>query len=75
MPCGATLLKKSTWPSTSFAADDSLRVFVLAAEGSVFCAGMDLGEMQERAQSKDGKQEWQRDSEVYADVLEKIYSS
>ena len=57
-----------------FQADESLRVFVLAAEGSVFCAGMDLGEMQERAQSEQGKQEWQRDSEVYAEVLTKIFS-
>ncbi len=56
------------------ASEATLRVFVLAAEGSVFCAGMDLGEMQERANSDDGKQEWQRDSEVYADVLAGIFS-
>ena len=54
--------------------DEALRVFVLQAEGSVFCAGMDLGEMQERAQSADGKAEWQRDSEVYCDVLVDLYS-
>jgi methylglutaconyl-CoA hydratase len=57
-----------------FAASESLRAFVLAANGSVFCAGMDLGEMQQRAQSEDGKREWQRDSEVYAEVLARIYS-
>ena len=51
-----------------------LRAFVLAANGTVFCAGMDLGEMQERAQSADGKAEWQRDSEVYCDVLIELYS-
>lgn len=51
-----------------------LRVFVLAAQGSVFCAGMDLGEMQQRAQSEDGKAQWQRDSEVYCDVLVELYS-
>ena len=55
-------------------ANPDLRVFVLAAEGSVFCAGMDLGEMQQRAQSEDGKAEWQRDSEVYCDVLIELYS-
>ena len=49
-------------------------MFVLAANGSVFCAGMDLGEMQQRAQSADGKAQWQKDSEVYADVLSKIVS-
>jgi methylglutaconyl-CoA hydratase len=56
------------------AGDDSLRVLVIAAEGSVFCAGMDLGQMQERAQSADGKADWQRDSEVYCDLMTKIYS-
>ncbi len=50
------------------------RVLVLAAEGAVFCAGMDLGEMQKRAESPDGAADWQRDSEVYCDVLQQIYS-
>ena len=45
----------------------------MTAEGKAFCAGMDLGEMQQRAQSEDGKREWQRDSEVYADVLSKLF--
>ena len=54
-------------------ADEALRVLVLQAEGSVFCAGMDLGEMQERAESADGKLEWQKDSEVFADLLLKLY--
>ena len=53
--------------------NESLRVLILQAEGSVFSAGMDLGEMQERAQSEDGKQEWQRDSEVYAKLLLSLY--
>ncbi|MEM9411196.1 MAG: enoyl-CoA hydratase-related protein [Planctomycetota bacterium] len=51
-----------------------LRVFILAANGSVFCAGMDLGEMQQRAQSENGKAEWQRDSEIYCEVLNEIFS-
>ncbi len=55
-------------------ANPDLRVFVLAATGKVFCAGMDLGEMQERAQSEDGKAEWQRDSEVYCEVLTEIFT-
>ncbi len=53
--------------------DDSLRVLILEAEGSVFCAGMDLGEMQLRAESDSGKQEWQKDSEVYADLLSALF--
>lgn len=50
-----------------------VRALVLGAEGKVFCAGMDLGQMQERAQSEDGKQEWQRDSEVYCELLQGIF--
>ncbi|MDG1873574.1 MAG: enoyl-CoA hydratase/isomerase family protein [Mariniblastus sp.] len=57
----------------AFSIDDSLRVVVIQAEGTVFCAGMDLSEMQERAQSDSGKQEWQKDSEVYAKLLSGIY--
>jgi len=52
----------------------ALRVFVLAAEGPVFCAGMDLEEMQQRAQAEDGAAQWQRDSEVYCDLLTELYS-
>lgn len=55
------------------AGDESLRVLILEAEGSVFCAGMDLGEMQQRAESETGKQEWQKDSEVFAKLLSAIY--
>lgn len=58
----------------SLAGEVGLRVFVLAAKGSVFCAGMDLGEMQQRAQSEDGQAEWQKDSEVYAEVLSQLVS-
>lgn len=46
-----------------------LRVAVLRAEGAVFCAGMDLGEMQAHAQSADGEREWQADSQLYCEVL------
>ncbi len=53
--------------------DPSVRVLVFQAEGTVFCAGMDLGEMQQRATSEDGQAEWQRDSEVYADLLSRIF--
>ncbi|MCH2178222.1 MAG: enoyl-CoA hydratase-related protein [Mariniblastus sp.] len=58
---------------TQLASDPSLRVLVLEAEGEVFCAGMDLGEMQQRAESENGNDQWQRDSEVYADLLTAIY--
>ncbi len=58
----------------TLAVDDSLRALVLQAEGSVFCAGMDLGEMQERAESADGQQEWQKDSKVFSELLQKLYN-
>lgn len=46
-----------------------VRVVVLEASGPVFCAGMDLGEMQETAQRPDAISQWERDAERYADVL------
>jgi methylglutaconyl-CoA hydratase len=51
-----------------------LRLLILAAKGSVFCAGMDLDEMQARASSTDGKQEWLRDSEIYCELLTALFS-
>jgi methylglutaconyl-CoA hydratase len=51
-----------------------LRVLVLAASGGVFCAGMDLGEMQARAISENGQQEWLVDSRLYSQLLQKIYT-
>jgi methylglutaconyl-CoA hydratase len=51
------------------------RLLVLKAEGSVFCAGMDLAEMQQRASSADGPQEWLKDSQDYCDLLISIYSA
>ena len=55
------------------AADSSLRALVIQAEGSVFCAGMDLGQMQERATSENGAEEWQRDSDIYCDLLTRLF--
>ena len=56
-------------------ADVDLRVLVMAAEGSVFCAGMDLGEMQSRAASTDGQQEWLRDSKIYSQLLGNLFTA
>jgi methylglutaconyl-CoA hydratase len=46
-----------------------IRVLIIQAHGSVFCAGMDLGEMQQRANAPDSTQQWQIDSQVYCDLL------
>ncbi len=56
-------------------ADSSTRVLVLQAEGPVFCAGMDLAEMQARATSEDGQKEWQKDSADYCELLVELYSA
>ena len=53
--------------------DPAARVFVLAAEGRVFSAGMDLVQMQERATSASGAEEYQVDSKVYCDLLKTIF--
>jgi len=49
------------------------RVLVLQAAGSVFCAGMDLGEMQQHASAPDREQQWQLDSELYCQVLTRLF--
>ena len=53
---------------SDFAADPTIRLIEIAAEGTVFCAGMDLGEMQQRAEQA-GPNDWLEDSEVYRDLL------
>ena len=56
-------------------ANSRTRVLVLAANGTVFCAGMDLAEMQARAASEDGEKEWMKDSREYCELLVSLYSS
>ena len=50
------------------ASDADVRLIEVAANGTVFCAGMDLGEMQDRA-AQSGPEDWLKDSEVYRDLL------
>lgn len=50
-----------------------VRVLVLKSTGPVFCAGMDLGEMQAHAHAPDKEQQWQLDSELYAEVLSRLF--
>ncbi|HMP79103.1 MAG TPA: enoyl-CoA hydratase/isomerase family protein [Pirellulaceae bacterium] len=51
-----------------------IRVVVLRGAGSVFCAGMDLEEMQQRATAPDSQDQWQLDSEIYCEALTKLYT-
>ena len=51
------------------AADASTRLVVLASNGPAFCAGMDLDEMQNRAQEPNAAAEWEQDASDYRNVL------
>lgn len=55
-------------------AQANVRVLVLQSTGPVFCAGMDLGEMQAHANAPDKEQQWQIDSELYAEVLSRLFT-
>ena len=49
--------------------DGSVRLLILAASGTVFCAGMDLKEMQQRAGDPNATRLWQQDTQGYRDLL------
>lgn len=48
----------------------NVRAVILTGAGSVFCAGMDLGEMLATAQGTDPHPQWQADAIQYRDLLE-----
>ena len=68
------LIDELTAGVAEVAGDASARMFILAAEGSVFCAGMDLGEMQDRAGRPDAARLWQQDTQVYRDLVMSIFN-
>lgn len=49
------------------------RLVTLSAEGSVFCAGMDLQEMQATASMPNAEEIWQQDSDLYRQVVEALF--
>jgi len=53
--------------------DATVRCLLLAAEGPVFCAGMDLGEMEQRARASDADRQWQQDTDAYRELLEALF--
>jgi len=56
------------------APQEGARVLLLKAEGTVFCAGMDLGEMQQRAQAPNASELWDRDSKIYRDMVVSLFT-
>lgn len=54
--------------------DEAVRLLVLTGDGPVFCAGMDLGEMQARASSDNASAEWEQDTVVYRDLLWELFT-
>lgn len=52
----------------------NLRLLILDAAGPVFCAGMDLAEMQEHAQAADPPAEWHADTIAYRDLLVHLFT-
>jgi methylglutaconyl-CoA hydratase len=46
------------------------RAVVLTGAGSAFCAGMDLGEMRDAAESADPHARWGEDATIYRDLLQ-----
>jgi methylglutaconyl-CoA hydratase len=69
------LLRQLSTAVTELLDDPQTRVLVLRAEGKVFCAGMDLSEMQARASSENGQQEWMQDSRDYCELLVSLYTA
>lgn len=64
-----TMIERLTQSVREVADDKQVRMIVFAAEGPVFCAGMDLAEMQERASADNSPGQWLEDSLVYHDLL------
>lgn len=60
---------------SDLAADPSVRAIVIAANGTVFCAGMDLHEMASLPPGAEGEAQAIHDAEAYARLLDSIHRS
>ncbi|MSR56663.1 MAG: enoyl-CoA hydratase/isomerase family protein [Planctomycetaceae bacterium] len=50
-----------------------LRLLVLRASGTAFCAGMDLAQMQETSMRPDATEVWRADTAVYGEVVRLLF--
>lgn len=66
-------IRQITRAVAEVAADESVRVLVLASQGTVFCAGMDLGQMQDRALAENSEELWLEDSRILRDTFRAIF--
>lgn len=55
------------------ATNESIRLLILEAEGPVFCAGMDLGEMEQRAGLPNATELWREDTRIYRELIETLF--
>src|SRR5258708_5651960 len=58
---------------TDLASRTDIRLLVLGARGTVFCAGMDLAQMEETATLADSAVVWQADTDLYRSVLRSLF--
>jgi methylglutaconyl-CoA hydratase len=57
---------------TDLHGEKQVRAVILIGNGPVFCAGMDLGEMQQTAALPNAQEQWYEDSEIYRQLIEQM---
>lgn len=57
---------------TDLHGEKQVRAVILIGNGPVFCAGMDLSEMQQTAGQPNAQQQWYEDSEQYRGLIEQM---